>query len=67
MTDAAHDLRNDEAITLDAAAEALVEACEGDAMAAVRALVASNAELEREVARLSGKVSNGYTRGRTRV
>lgn len=55
-----------EGSALDIAADQAVEACDGDAWAAVRALLVANAALEEEIARLSARVSTGYARGRVR-
>lgn len=54
------------ALALERATDEAVEACDGDAWAAVRALLVANAALEEEVARLSSRVSAGYARGRVR-
>lgn len=47
---------------LDAALRETLRQCEGDAVAAVRALLVANAFLEEEVARLGEAVSRGYAR-----
>lgn len=57
---------NDAMLALERATDQAVEACDGDAWAAVRALLVANAALEEEVARLSARVSAGYARGRVR-
>ncbi|MFC3693222.1 hypothetical protein [Chenggangzhangella methanolivorans] len=67
MAEAAKPMGPDEAaLALERATDEAVEACDGDAWAAVRALLIANAALEEEVARLSSRVSNGYARGRVR-
>ena len=58
MTDIAED-----SLALDAAVDAAVEACGGDARSAVRALIVANNYLEAEVKRLAEAVSSGFTRG----
>lgn len=63
MTDAAHRL-DPQVDELEAAADAAVAACDGDARSAVKALIALNAELEDRLGRVSGAVSTGFTRGR---
>ncbi|QZO02320.1 hypothetical protein K6K41_09885 [Chenggangzhangella methanolivorans] len=55
------------ALALERATDQAVEACDGDAWAAVRALLVANAALEEEVARLTSRVSTGYARGRVRT
>lgn len=55
-----------EGSALDLATDQAVEACDGDAWAAVRALLVANAALEEEIARLSARVSTGYARGRVK-
>jgi len=47
---------------LEAAAEAAIAACGGDARATVRALIVALGFLEDEVARASAMVSRGYAR-----
>ena len=51
---------------LQQAMEGAIAACEGDARAAVRALLIANSYLEAEVERLAEAVSRGYARGRIR-
>ena len=51
---------------LEAATQAVIAACDGDARAAVRALLVANSYLEAEVKRLEKAVSLGYVRGRIR-
>jgi hypothetical protein len=48
---------------LDTAIDAAIEACGGDARAAVRALIVANNYLAAEVKRLAETVSPGFTRG----
>jgi hypothetical protein len=50
-------------MVLDAAVDAAIAACGGDAHAAVRALIVANNYLEAEVKRLAEAVSSGFTRG----
>jgi hypothetical protein len=54
----------DEAAELQAATDHAIEACGGDARAAVTALIVANAMLERELADVYAKASAGYLRGR---
>ncbi|HEY8007561.1 MAG TPA: hypothetical protein VIE66_12375 [Methylocella sp.] len=51
---------------LEANTQAVIAACDGDARAAVRALLVANSYLERDVERLEKAVSLGYVRGRIR-
>ena len=53
--------------TLEAATEAAIHACDGDARAAVRALVVASAVLEAELERTVSQLSTGYVRGKLRV
>lgn len=53
----------DDSQSLDAAVDAAVEACGGDARAAIRALIVANNYLEAEVQRLAKAVSSGFARG----
>lgn len=67
MAKAATTMEPDEAaLALERATDEAVEACDGDAWAAVRALLVANAAVEEEIARLSDRVSTGYARGRAR-
>jgi hypothetical protein len=50
-------------LALDAAVDAAIAACGGDARAAVSALIVANNYLEAEVQRLAEAVSSGFTRG----
>jgi hypothetical protein len=50
-------------LALDAAVDAAIAACGGDARSAVRALIVANNYLEAEVQRLAEAVSSGFTRG----
>jgi hypothetical protein len=52
----------EDSLVLDTAIDAAVEACGGDARAAVRALIVANNYLEAEVQRLAEAVSSGFTR-----
>jgi hypothetical protein len=58
MTGMAEDTRS-----LEAAVDAAIKTCSGDARAAVRALIVANNYLEAEVNRLTEAVSSGFTRG----
>lgn len=53
-----------EASELEAAVGQAIEACGGDPVATVRALIVANALLENELATLYAKSSKGYLRGR---
>jgi hypothetical protein len=53
----------EDALVLDAAVNAAIAACGGDARAAVSALIVANNYLEAEVKRLAEAVSLGFTRG----
>jgi hypothetical protein len=53
----------EDSLVLAAAVDAAIEACGGDARAAVRALIVANNYLEVEVKRLTEAVSSGFTRG----
>jgi hypothetical protein len=53
----------EDSLVLDTAIDAAIEACGGDARAAVRALIVANNYLEAEVKRLAETVSWGFTRG----
>jgi hypothetical protein len=50
-------------LALDAAVDAAIAACGGDAHSAVRALIVANNYLEAEVQRLAEAVSSAFTRG----
>jgi hypothetical protein len=52
---------------LEASVDQAIAACEGDARAAVRALIVANHFLESEIAELKRAVSHAYTRGRFRT
>ena len=54
----------DEAAELGAAAAQAIEACGGDLMQTIRALIVANAMLERELADVYAKASRGFLRGR---
>ncbi len=51
---------------LEVSTQAVIAACDGDAHAAVRALLVANSYLEAEMERLEKAVSLGYVRGRLR-
>ena len=53
----------EDSLALDAAVDAVIEACGGDARSAVRALIVANNYLEAEAKRLAEAVSSGFTRG----
>jgi hypothetical protein len=53
----------DDSLVLEAAVDAALAACGGDARAAVRALIVANNYLEAEAKRLAEAVSSGFTRG----
>lgn len=53
----------EDSLVLGAAIDVAIEACGGDARAAVRALIVANNYLEAEVKRLAETVSLGFTRG----
>lgn len=53
--------------TLDAAVADAIRACDGDARAAVAALIIANAMLEAEFERVSARLSSGYVRGKFRL
>lgn len=53
-----------ESVELEAAVGQSIEACGGDPVAAVRALIVANWMLEHELATLYAKSSKGYLRGR---
>ena len=55
----------DDSLSLSAAVDAAIEACGGDAHAAVRALIVANNYLEAEVKRLTQAASSGFARGQT--
>ena len=50
---------------LETAVDTVVALCDGDQRAALRALVAANDFLNREVERLQAMISAGYARGQT--
>ena len=52
---------------LDAAVDQAIAICDGDARAAVRALIVANNLLESEIADLKKAVSHAYMRGRFRT
>jgi hypothetical protein len=51
---------------LDAAADQVIMACDGDVRAAVRALIVANGLLEAELNEAYAASSKGYARSRTR-
>ena len=51
---------------LDNAVDDTIRQCDGDARAAIKALLVANAYLEEEVARLAEAVSRGYARREVR-
>lgn len=52
-----------EAERLEAAVDQAIAACDGDARAAIKALIVTNEFYEAEYSRLVAKVSRGYARG----
>jgi len=56
-----------EADELDAGADAVIEACGGDARAAVKALIVERALQEQRIDRLAAALSFGYVRGFTKI
>lgn len=54
----------DEAAELEAAVREAIEACGGDPVDAVRALIMMNSALEQELADVYAKASHGFLRGR---
>ena len=52
---------------LENAVDQSIAICDGDARAAVRALIVANNLLESEIAELKKAVSHAYTRGRFRT
>jgi hypothetical protein len=54
----------DDAAELEVAVGQAIEACGGDPVAAVRALIVANSMLEQELAEVYAKASRGYLRGR---
>jgi hypothetical protein len=58
---------NDQDDGLESAVDQVIAACDGDARAAVRALIVANDFLESEVAELKKAVSHAYVRGELRA
>jgi hypothetical protein len=54
----------DATLPLDVAAEQVIAACDGDARAAVRALIVAKGLLEAELQDVYASSSKGYARGR---
>ncbi|WP_256805740.1 hypothetical protein [Bradyrhizobium sp. Bra64] len=54
----------DQAAELEAAVALAIEACGGDPVDAVRALIVMNSALEQELSDVYAKASRGYLRGR---
>ncbi|WP_340672286.1 hypothetical protein [Bradyrhizobium ottawaense] len=54
----------DEAAELEIAAAQAIEACGGDMLATVKALIIANSLLEQELADVYAKASHGFLRGR---
>lgn len=54
----------DEAAELEAAVRQAIEACGGDPVDAVRALIVANSMLEQELSAVYAKASHGFLRGR---
>ncbi|OSJ32570.1 hypothetical protein BSZ19_18645 [Bradyrhizobium japonicum] len=64
MADPAEQQPVDQAAELEAAVREAIEACGGDPVDAVRALIVANAMLEEELADVYAKASHGFLRGR---
>lgn len=64
MADPAEQQPVDEAAELDAAAAQAIEACGGDLMQTIKALIVANGLLEPELADVYAKASHGFLRGR---
>lgn len=54
----------DEAAELEIAAAQAIEACGGDMLATIKALIVANGMLEQELADVYAKASHGFLRGR---
>lgn len=54
----------DTAAELEAAVEHAIEACGGDLLATIRALIVANIMLEQELTHVYSRASHGYLRGR---
>lgn len=54
----------DPAAELDTAVEHAIEACDGDLLATIRAMIVANTMLETELADVNAKASRGFLRGR---
>ncbi|QOZ78869.1 hypothetical protein XH83_27775 [Bradyrhizobium sp. CCBAU 53351] len=54
----------DEAVELEVAAAQAIEACGGDLMQTIKALIVANGMLEQELADVYAKASHGFLRGR---
>jgi hypothetical protein len=52
---------------LDAGVEAAIAACDGDARAAVRALLVASSFLEAELEAVRAQLSRGFTRGKFKI
>lgn len=63
MPDAAKSPAGEAMADLDAAADEAIATCDGDARAAVKALIVMNDALERELQETRLAVSHGYSRG----
>ncbi|EIG62793.1 hypothetical protein [Bradyrhizobium sp. WSM1253] len=64
MADPAEQQPVDQAAELEAAVRDAIEACGGDPVDAVRALIVLNTALEQELADVYAKASHGFLRGR---
>ena len=64
MADPAEQSPIDEAAELQAAADQAIEACGGDPVATIKALIVANSMLETELAEVYAKASHGFIRGR---
>ena len=54
----------DEAAELEVAVAQAIEACGGDTLATIKALIVANSMLEQELADVYAKASHGFLRGR---
>lgn len=64
MSDPAEQQPVDQAAELEAATAQAIEACNGDLLATVKALIVANGLLEQELAEIYAKASHGFLRGR---
>lgn len=64
MADPAEQQPVDEAAELEVATAQAIEACGGDMLATIKALIVANSMLEQELADVFAKASHGFLRGR---